>query len=1369
MKRIATLFFLIAVIIIRPNHTFAQKANIKDSLALVDLYESTDGQHWINNSGWLNGPVSTWNGVLIQGDGHVFYVILENNGLKGNLPASLGNLKEVQIIRLGSNNLYGNIPSSFGNLANLNDLELQHNNLTGSIPASLLNLDSSATLNLDNNRFTFNGMEALATKFKNASYSSQDTILPIHYNNDKLSVSAGGTLSNNTYYWYYYVNGVLLEKTVAGDSTYSPVDGGDYFVYVRNSKATYLLLTSDTITLKYADANKQDSAALVDLYNSTDGPHWKNNTGWLAGPVKNWYGITIDVSGRVVSIILTGNNLIGKIPSSLDNLTNLSVLKLSSNGLSGGIPSSLGNLSKLQSLYLSGNSFTDSIPSSLGYLSNLQSLYLNLNQLSGNIPPALGHLSNILYFNLSHNLLGGKIPSTLNNLKKALYIYLDNNYFNFDGMEALAQKIGGIIYYAPQQNITLKFLNNTLYAPAGGTVGNNTYKWYKSNKLIATIKGDSTYKPATGGSYRVVVTNRIAAALTLNSDSLLALFLTSFTPKSGTYLTKVTINGSGFSYIDDGYSYYGITIGGQQTDSAAIISDSKIEAWVGSGASGSVIVRSYYTNGPTTSIVADSLGGFIYTPVPKPLDAGWQYAGPVKASNNRANFVSGACGKDNLPVVAYVDAASQKAVIIKLTNKNTFKQLGIAVSGGPCSNVNLVLDTGNNPVVAYIDAIHNNGITVKQLNNGNWQVLGTEGFILPSSNGMVPFSMAIDSNNQLYILTTASSSRYLLNLYKFDGASWTKVGGDDFARSGDGDFAVAINPLTNTPYVAFDDDSQRSPLNYQGYGSIMKFEGGKWAYVGQPGFAAAPRGVYYTDIKFDNDGNPVASFQDDNGFERTSVYKFNNGAWGPVGYKYFSKGHAYYPYLAMDKKSNPFVIFDDASYNNQGTVMTFNNKTGRWQVLGGQGIFNAFGFVRNAIFTDNNNTPWVAFSNNDAGGAVSLMKYVGPGQPTILPAKPDSLYANREITDTSGWTHYYYDNNTPNVYEDDTLLLSLKKNGQNIGTIGDGKFAVKMVATAKAGSDSSTLLTNPLITNTSGYWVMNRYWQVTATKQPKTSVGVRFYYNNQDLNDVNSSYPTHNLTNNKIIFYKAVGGNPDPTSNLSGATKIISVLNGATANDSTWTYHKLTDSTQYAEYSVASFSGGGGGGTGNNKALPVTLLSFNGTRIKTDVQLSWQATQEINAGNYFVERSLNGFDFAGIGSVRATGNSFITQSYSYLDYNAASLNTNTLYYRLKIADKDGSYSYSKIISLQNDDINKTLVLFPNPTHTSAILQFTAAAAKKYTINIITTDGKLVKLINIAASAGSNRVAIDLNNLQQATYMIIIIGDKDSKTLKLVKE
>ena len=121
-----------------------------------------------------------------------------------------------------------------------------------------------------------------------------------------------------------------------------------------------------------------DRAALVALYNATEGGSWTTRTNWLSGrPLDEWHGVTTDSGGRVTALNLVSNRLVGALPAALGDLTNLRTLILWTNDeLTGPIPAWLGDLTNLRWLILGGNGLTGEIPPELAGLSNLTSLDL---------------------------------------------------------------------------------------------------------------------------------------------------------------------------------------------------------------------------------------------------------------------------------------------------------------------------------------------------------------------------------------------------------------------------------------------------------------------------------------------------------------------------------------------------------------------------------------------------------------------------------------------------------------------------------------------------------------------------------------------------------------------------------------------------------------------------------------------------------------------------------------------------------------------------------------------------------------------------------------------------------------------------------
>ena len=117
-------------------------SRMKERQALMDLYNATDGDNWVRKDNWgSDKPLREWYGVSMNYEGtHVGVLYLNGNGLKGELPASISDLKSLVGMYLQDNELTGELPETIGSLTSLDALCFHNNQLTGTIPDSFVNL-----------------------------------------------------------------------------------------------------------------------------------------------------------------------------------------------------------------------------------------------------------------------------------------------------------------------------------------------------------------------------------------------------------------------------------------------------------------------------------------------------------------------------------------------------------------------------------------------------------------------------------------------------------------------------------------------------------------------------------------------------------------------------------------------------------------------------------------------------------------------------------------------------------------------------------------------------------------------------------------------------------------------------------------------------------------------------------------------------------------------------------------------------------------------------------------------------------------------------------------------------------------------------
>ena len=395
-------------------------------------------------------------------------------------------------------------------------------------------------------------------------------------------------------------------------------------------------------------------------------------------------------------------------------------------------------------------------------------------------------------------------------------------------------------------------------------------------------------------------------------------------------------------------------------------------------------------------------------------------------------------------------------------------------------------------------------------------------------------------------------------------------------------------------------------------------------------------------------------------------------------------------------------------------------------------------------------------------GAYEMLDFGGAGYNSTTDAANQSLMANEECIDANGWTHYY-DTTSKKV------VLSLFKNGYDIGSINDGVFTVSSNTTNNYGTGQGTIINAPY-TLTGDFVAMNRWWNVTPHPQlplGNTGVKVRTYFTNADTTDVNGSIPgiNNDITIPELHFYKIndynTSLNPDGNPATADAHAGVDMAQaydepgywqydfGVTSSTSTWALGKFNN-LKFAEYEIAKFSGGGGGFSGaKGQVFPVELLSFEVLERNDGYQAVWATTKEENTQLFDIERSTDGYLYELIGSVMAAGYSDEEKHYDFTDFSAPTGNN---YYRLRMVDTDGKFSYSHIVTVGHAE--STVNVYPNPATNMVMLE--GEILRNGTVLINNSLGQTMKELKMGDERSSH---IDISQWERGFYFLQLFDEK----------
>lgn len=187
----------------------------------------------------------------------------------------------------------------------------------------------------------------------------------------------------------------------------------------------------------------------------------------------------------------------------------------------------------------------------------------------------------------------------------------------------------------------------------------------------------------------------------------------------------------------------------------------------------------------------------------------------------------------------------------------------------------------------------------------------------------------------------------------------------------------------------------------------------------------------------------------------------------------------------------------------------------------------------------------------------------------------------------------------------------------------------------------------------------------------------------------------------------------------------------------------------------------------NMVILPVNLISFTGKlNDKSEAELLWKVNQQRNFSGFEVERSSDGQSFKSIQKIPAQQGAGITFDYSFTD---KSLVEGANYYRLKMVDNDGHFTYSQVIKIVYHDASRFVTLAANPVRDAIALDVNNYSLMPVAAVLYNAVGARIATWQLGTRSGTILLPIGQYSLSAGVYLLQVSNGNRVVTLKVQKQ
>ncbi len=186
---------------------------------------------------------------------------------------------------------------------------------------------------------------------------------------------------------------------------------------------------------------------------------------------------------------------------------------------------------------------------------------------------------------------------------------------------------------------------------------------------------------------------------------------------------------------------------------------------------------------------------------------------------------------------------------------------------------------------------------------------------------------------------------------------------------------------------------------------------------------------------------------------------------------------------------------------------------------------------------------------------------------------------------------------------------------------------------------------------------------------------------------------------------------------------------------------------------------------GGAQLLPIKLHSFSAVERTGSVVLNWKASSENTTEHFEIERSTDGVNYTRLADIHAKG--IGNYDYSFTDNSPVK---GTGFYRLKLINPDGRFTYSDILNVkyQPKDVYIS-ALYPAVANSKINLVITASKNLPAILQIVDAQGTVIKRSSINLTTGSNSIPVDIRSLPAGNYFIRLRVNGSSFTERFIKQ